>query len=287
MDPFTLALLGSSAASIAGGGLGFLGSQRAAGAQQQAAQTSGLYGLIAQQQAIQAQQEAQRKGAAALEKGSQAYDPYSQFGLESTNRLATLMGLRPGVESGALMEQPTLAQLQMDPSYKFREQQGMKALQQSAAARGGLLSGSTLKGIEDYSQGLASTEYGNAYNRFMANRANQMALLQGGVNTGFGAAQGKGQLAGQAANLYSGTGTNIANTLLANPYGQALENAGQARASGYMGGATALGQALQAPAQNYMMYSMMDKFAPQTAVAGAPAGYVRYNPGVNQGPALT
>ena len=277
MNPFTLALLGSSAASAVGGLMGSRASQRAAGAQQQAAQTSGLYGLIAQQQAIQAQQEAQRQGAAALEKGAQAYDPYTQFGQEATNRYATLMGLRPGAESGSLMEQPTIAQLQMDPGYKFREQQGMKALQQSAAARGDLLSGSMLKGIKDYSQGLASTEYGNAYNRFMANRANVIGMLQGGVGTGLGAAQGKGQLAGAAANMYANTGQNIGNAMLMNPYGQAAENAGQARASGYMGGASALGQALQAPAQNYMMYSMMNKFVPAQKSFGSYGPQPGYN----------
>ena len=49
MDPFTLALLGGSA--LASGGLSYMGSQRAAGAQSAAAQQSGMLGLIAQQQA--------------------------------------------------------------------------------------------------------------------------------------------------------------------------------------------------------------------------------------------
>lgn len=263
MDPFTLALLGGT--SLASGGISFLGSQRAAGAQQQAAQTSGLYGLLAQQQAIQAQQEAQRKGMDAINRGVEGYSPYQQFGVESTNRLATLMGLRPGAESGSLMQQPTAGELEMDPGYAFREQQGMKALQQQLAAGGLRGSGTALKAGQQFGQNLASQEYGNAYNRFMANRANQIGLLQGGVGSGLTATGGQGQLAGQAANLYSGTGANIANTMLANPYGQAMENVGQARASGYMGGASALGQALQAPAQNYMAYSMMNRFAPQSS----------------------
>jgi hypothetical protein len=264
-------------ASLISGGLNYLGSQRAAGAQQQAAQTSGLFGLIAQQQAIQAQQEAQRQGAAALEKGAAAYDPYTQFGMESTNRLATLMGLRPGAGSGSLMEQPSIDQLQMDPGYAFRVAEGQQAIDRSAAARGGLQSGAALMAAARYGQDMGSQEYGNAYNRFMANRANVMNLLQGGVNTGFGAAQGRGQLAGQAANLYSGTGTNVANTLMSNPYGQAMENVGQARASGYMGGSTALGQALQSPAQNYMLYSMMDRFAPTQKSFGSYGPQPGYN----------
>jgi hypothetical protein len=44
-----------------------------------------------------------------------------------------------------------------------------------------------------------------------------------------------------------------------------MENVGQARASSYMGGAGALGQALQSIPQNYMMYSMLNRYAPQTA----------------------
>lgn len=264
MDPFTLALIGGGGASLASGGLGFLGSQRAAGQQAQAAQTSGLLGLIAQQQAIQAQQEAQRKGASAIEtyygKGAEAYGPYSQFGEESTNRLATLIGLRPGAESGSFMRQPTAAELEMDPGYAFRQQQGMQAINRSAAAAGGLQSGAALKAAQRFGQDLASQEYGNAYNRFMANRANAMNLLQGGVNTGFGAAQGRSNLASTTganlANLYSGTGANIANTMLANPMGAAAENIGQARASSYMGGASALGQALGGVGQNAMLYSL-------------------------------
>jgi hypothetical protein len=179
------------------------------------------------------------------------------------------MGLRPGADSGALMRQPSAAELEMDPGYAFREQQGMQAVNRSAAARAGLQSGAALKAAQRFGQDLASQEYGSAYNRFMANRANQMNLLQGGVNTGFGAAQGKGNLASAAASLYGNTGQNIGNTMLANPYGQAMENVGQARASGYMGGAGALGQALNTIPQNYLTYSILNRMKPQdTQYAG-------------------
>src|SRR5262249_49173751 len=57
-----------------------------------------------------------------------------------------------------------------DPGYQFRLNEGMKALQNSAAASGGLLSGPTLKALTNYSQGAASQEYANAFNRFMQNR---------------------------------------------------------------------------------------------------------------------
>lgn len=57
-----------------------------------------------------------------------------------------------------------------DPGYQFRLSEGNKAVQASAAARGGLFSGATGTALQDYSQGLASQEYGNAYNRFADQR---------------------------------------------------------------------------------------------------------------------
>jgi len=106
---------------------------------------------------------------------------------------------------------------QMDPSYQFRLSEGMKALDRTAAARGGLLSGATLKGAQRYGQGLASQEYGNAYNR--------LASMAGLGQTATGA--------------MTGMGTQLANSL-----GEAGGQAAQARASGYMGGSSALSQGL-------------------------------------------
>lgn len=267
MDPFTLALLGSSAASAVGGLMGSSASKRAA---QEQAQASIMSSLLQAQQADAARQQQERYFGVA--KGG--YEPYQQFGQQSMNALARGMGLTPGEGSGALMTQPTITQLQMDPSYAFREQQGLQAVQRQMAAGGLGGSGAALKAAQRFGQDLASTEYGNAYNRFMQNRANQINMLQGGTQTGFGAAQGVG-------NLATGTGTNIANTMLGagQALGTGLEQAGQARASGYMGGAAALTQALQSPMQNYMAYSMMNRFAPANRNAGKNYGPQQgYNP---------
>jgi hypothetical protein len=217
-----------------------MGFSAAANAQNQATQMA----MIAQaQQAEQARQ--------ALQQGQQqataAYQPYQQFGTEATNRLAVLMGLRPGEGSGSIMEQPTINQLQMDPGYAFREQQGMQAVNRSAAAQAGLQSGAALKAAQRFGQDLGSQEYGNAYARFMANRANQIGLLQNAGQTGFGAAQGVG-------NAAVNTGTNIAQNYqqLGQGLGQGYANIGAANASSYMAPtnllAQALGQGLQAGA---------------------------------------
>jgi hypothetical protein len=58
--------------------------------------------------------------------------------------------------------------LQNDPGYQFRLGQGLQAVQQSAAARGVLNTGGTLKDIADYGQNYASGEYGNAFNRALS-----------------------------------------------------------------------------------------------------------------------
>lgn len=52
-----------------------------------------------------------------------------------------------------------------DPGYQFRLDQGERALQASAAGRGMLRTGGTLKDISDYGQNTASAEYQNVYNR--------------------------------------------------------------------------------------------------------------------------
>mgnify|MGYP001066643460 CR=1 FL=1 len=68
---------------------------------------------------------------------------------------------------------------QTDPGYLFRLSEGQKVLENSAAARGGLLSGQTGKALQQYGQNFASNEFGNIYDRYTrlwddyANRSNQ------------------------------------------------------------------------------------------------------------------
>ena len=60
---------------------------------------------------------------------------------------------------------PDADSIYSDPSYQFRLNQGLGALEASAAARGVLRSGGTLQGVQDYAQDYASQEYQNIYNR--------------------------------------------------------------------------------------------------------------------------
>jgi hypothetical protein len=225
------------------------------------------------EQGIQALQQGQTQGAGALQAGQTqgigALDqyfgrgvgfqqPYMATGEQAANQLAALYG-----PSGAYMQQPTLEQLQMDPGYNFRLQQGQQAMLN--AARGGGLAGSgaALKAAARFGAGEASQEYNNAYTRFMANRLAATQGLQGLAGLGANAAQTSTGLAGQTganqaslygqtganlANVYTGTGANIANTAtgtaanLANTYA----NTGNQLANVYGG----LGQGLAQGAAN-------------------------------------
>lgn len=60
---------------------------------------------------------------------------------------------------------PTEAEAQKEPGYQFRLNQGAKALEQSAAARGLLNTGGTAKDLLQYGQNFASAEYQNVANR--------------------------------------------------------------------------------------------------------------------------
>jgi hypothetical protein len=117
-----------------------------------------------------------------------------------------------------------MQQFQQDPGYGFRLSEGQKALERSAAARGGLMGGATGKALQRFGQEMGSQEYQNAFNRYQTERAARLNPLQSLAGVGQTAAQ---NLAGQARQF----GSNLAETMGAGA---------QARASGYMGAANAI-----------------------------------------------
>ena len=154
-----------------------------------------------------------------FERQVELQEPWRQAGITALNKLTPL----------ATEYTPFgMDQFQQDPGYAFRMSEGMKALERSAAARGGLLSGGMLRGAQRYGQDLASQEYMNAFNRYQAERNARLNPLQSLAGVGQTATNQLGQ-AGQT---------------MASNVGQALGAAGQARASGYIGGANALSQGL-------------------------------------------
>ena len=97
-----------------------------------------------------------------------------------------------------------------DPSYQWRFDEGMKGVENSAAARGMQLSGATLKGLTRWGQGAASQEYQSAWNRDAGYKNRQYNYLAGTSNrglsaTGINASAGQNYAQG-GSNAYSGIG---------------------------------------------------------------------------------
>ena len=89
-----------------------------------------------------------------------------------------------------------------DPGYGFRLSEGMRALGHRAGAGGGLVSGQSLKALQDYAQGSASNEYTNAFNRYQTERAARLNPLQSLAGVGQSTATTLGQAGGiNAANI--------------------------------------------------------------------------------------
>ena len=76
-----------------------------------------------------------------------------------------------------------------DPAYGRRLEEGQQAIERSAAARGGLLSGATTKRLNEFAQNMASDEYARAYNRFVSDQTNLYNSLAGQAGLGQQTAQ--------------------------------------------------------------------------------------------------
>lgn len=140
---------------------------------------------------------------------------------------------------------PTLAQAEQYPGYQFQLQQGEGALQNSAAARGGLESGNTQEALGNYAQNFAQTDYSNIYNQalqqyqmgygqFQQNQQNEYSRLMGLSGYGPTSTAQMGTYGQAAAN-------NMTNLYLTGGMQQAqqLNNQGSATAAGDIGSAQA------------------------------------------------
>ena len=214
------AFLIPAAASLIGGAISSSGAQSAASTQAAAADRAA---------ALQKEM---------FDKQVELQDPYRQAGLTGQNRLMELLGLGGNAGAagyGRYARDFGMQDFQQDPGYRFRLGEGLKAMSHQAGARGGLISGQTMKGLEDYRQASASQEYGNAFNRYQTNRANQLQPLGSLMSSGQAAAAGQAAQAGQY-------GVNAGNM---------MNQAGQSIAAGQMGMANSVGNALSSSASAY------------------------------------
>jgi hypothetical protein len=125
---------------------------------------------------------------------------------------------------GSLMHDFSMADFEADPGFQFRQEQGEQGLTRAAAAAGGLGSGKYLKDAMRFNQGLATDEFGRAYDRFNLNRDSRFNKLA--------TMAGIGQTATNQTSAAAGAfGSQIGSNILAG---------GAARAAGQVGAANAI-----------------------------------------------
>ena len=228
----------SAAIVAAGVGAGISAGASSAAASKQAKS-------MAEALAWQKQQFAETK--AALEKGNKEAQgfikPYADVGGSALNELAYGMGLATptagyrskNTQQGGLsnygMDQyqqdvgytpmvNSLADLQATPGYQFQLEQGLQGVNNTAAARGGLLSGANMKAINDYAQGQASTGYAsaweraqNAYTNAFGRNQQKFTNLQSMANNGQNAAGSQGNWAMDVGKSLAGASTAYGNNM--------------------------------------------------------------------------
>jgi hypothetical protein len=180
------AILGSS---LVGANAASKAADSQAAAQSQANQL--VYSMFQQQQA--AQEPWRQAGVGALGKLTAASD-YTPFGM---------------------------SQFKADPGYAFRLSEGQKALDASAARRGGLISGNALRAATTYGQEMGSQEYQNAFNRYQTERQARLGPLQSLAGIGQSATNQMGNNASNYSNMASNGITDVARAQAAGYQGQA------------------------------------------------------------------
>lgn len=144
---------------------------------------------------------------------------------------------------------------QADPGYQFNLQQGTDAINNSAAAKGGVLNGGTLKALSQYTSGLADTTYNSAYNRYLQGSNQSYNQLMGVAGLGESATANTGAAGANAANA-AGSYTN---------------QAGQDTAAGTVGIGTGINQGLSGASSAGQTYSILN----QLQQAGSASSYGR------------
>lgn len=167
---------------------------------------------------------------ALLERQRQDQQPWMDAGRASLAELAS--GMAP---NGRFTKRFTLADFAADPGYQFRLQEGLRGVTNSAASRGMMGSGATLKALMRYNSGLADQEFSDAYTRFNNDQNTQVSRLQSLAGIGQSATNVVGQQGTNAYGQIAGAGQNYSNNVQSN-----LAAMGNARASGYVGGANAI-----------------------------------------------
>ncbi len=179
---------------------------------------SGLIGSSAAKNAANAQSAAIGQGIGAIQQQAQIgrgdLAPWRTGGAQAFGQLSDM--LQPGYD------------YTKSPGYQFRFNEGQRAVEGSAAAKGLLMSGGNLKDLTRYGQGFAANDFQDSFNRAATVSNQGLSAAQGGALLGANAANSIADLYGQQGNAkasgYAGSANAWNNTLgglasLASGYG--------------------------------------------------------------------
>lgn len=254
MDPVTGAALLGLGSNIIGGIAGNSSANRQARAAERAAELE-----------YQAAQAAIAENRAQFQQTREDLGPYRGAGTQTLGSL--LAGLQGGEFDAPGFDYKQAAPFQFDPAGNSKArvmiEQANRALNASAAARGGLLSGGLLKGLQknamDITSGVESEMYGryrdedqqnygraaDQYNRGYGARQDKANRLQGVAGMGLGAATRTGEFGAQSAGEIGRLGMSGAASL-----GEGLTQGAAYRGAGtgalFSGLSGALGSGLEA-----------------------------------------
>ena len=285
---FAVAATVGAVATVGGALIGASASKSAANKQANAAtQAAQLQADMAQRQ-LDFQREA-------YQKQLEIQEPWRAAGVNALNRIEAREFNVPGefqaktALPGAFTGQ---VNMQADPGYQFRLSEGLKALDRQAAARGGLISGSALKGAQRFGQDYASQEYQNAYNRALTEYQSKVAQSQMGYGreldaynaamqrstTGYNrlaSLAGLGQTSvGQIGSAAGAYGSNVGNILGQSGAAQAagITGAANAQAAGTVGMANALTGGISSGISQYYQNQLMNRLFNTSTYGSSPTG---------------
>ena len=186
--------------------------------------------------------------------GITPYNPLANYNPETYNAPAPFMppayeGATPFARPEYAAAQPftglSVDEMNADPGYQFRMQQGQQALERSGAAKGVTNTGGNLRDILDYGQQAGSQEYGAAYGRKLGeygmNEQNRFNTYQTNYANAMGAynqneanrAGAFDRNVGNAASAYNTNAENAYRQYTTNTAGQNMANQeAEARRSG-------------------------------------------------------
>jgi hypothetical protein len=157
-------------------------------------------------------------------KGREDTAPWRKAGENALTKLVSKVNAGPGKYTAS-------------PGYEFRVAEGEKAIERSAAAKGGLFSGRTGKELTRFGQDYATADYQNFLDNYYKSLTPYQSLAGVGQTT-----------ASQDAANGNAVAANIAGNTI---------NAGNAAASGYINQANAVSGAANSGMNNFLMWKYL------------------------------